>query len=138
VYGTNILLQSALKHRVKKFIMISTDEVYGDISPRMFSRETDRLIPRNPYAASKAGAELLAYSYYETHGLPVIITRSSNNYGPYQYPEKLIPLFTTNLLEGKKLPLYGDGLNVRDWIYVEDNCKAIARVLETVTPQFNP
>jgi len=130
VFGTNILLHSALKYNVEKFIMISTDEVYGDIPPGSLSKETDRLIPRNPYAASKAGAELLAYSYYETHGLPVIITRSSNNYGQYQFPEKLIPLFITNLLQGKKVPLYGTGLNIRDWIHVEDNCRAIARVLQ--------
>ena len=130
VFGTDVLLNSALKYGVEKFIMISTDEVYGDIPPGEFSKEKDRLVPRNPYAASKAGAELLAHSYYETHGLPVIITRSSNNYGPYQFPEKLIPLFITNILQGKKVPLYGDGLNIRDWIYVEDNCKAIARILE--------
>jgi len=129
VYGTYVLLQAALHSHVGKFVMISTDEVYGDIPPGNFSKEDDVLLPRNPYAASKAGADRLAYSFHETHQLPVVITRSSNNYGPYQYPEKLIPLFITNLLEGKQVPLYGDGQNIRDWLYVEDNCNAIEKVL---------
>ena len=129
VYGTYVLLQAALHNEVKKFVMISTDEVYGDIPPGRSSKEDDPLLPRNPYAASKVGADRLAYSFHETHQLPVVITRSSNNFGPYQYPEKLIPLFITKLLEGKKVPLYGDGQNIRDWLYVEDNCKAIAQVL---------
>jgi dTDP-glucose 4,6-dehydratase len=134
VYGTYILLQSALKElqrseRIKRFVMISTDEVYGDIPPGNSSKELDSLMPRNPYAASKTGADRLAYSYHETHKLPVVIARSSNNFGPYQYPEKIIPLFITNLLEGKKVPLYGDGRNIRDWLYVKDNCSALDMVL---------
>lgn len=134
VYGTYMMLQSALemwkKDKIlKKFIMISTDEVYGDIGSGPPSKETDPLKPRNPYSASKTGADVLAQSYFETHKLPVVITRSSNNYGPYQYPEKLIPLFVTNLMEDLKVPLYGDGLNIRDWIYVKDNCSAIESVL---------
>ena len=130
VYGTYVLLQAALHNEVKKFVMISTDEVYGDIPPGRSSKEDDTLLPRNPYAASKVGADRLAYSFHETHQFPVVITRSSNNFGPYQHPEKLIPLFITNLLEGKKVPLYGDGQNIRDWLYVKDNCKAIAQVLD--------
>jgi len=116
VYGTYVLLQSALeaKEKVKRFVMISTDEVYGDIPLDYSSKETDPLAPRNPYAASKAGADVLAYSYYETYKLPVVVTRSSNNFGPYQYPEKILPLFITNLMEGKKVPLYGDGRNIRE------------------------
>ena len=131
VYGTYVLLQSVLeaKEKIKRFVMISTDEVYGDIPLDYSSKETDPLTPRNPYAASKAGADVLAYSYYETHKLPVVVTRSSNNFGPYQYPEKILPLFITNLMEGKKVPLYGDGGNIRDWLYVEDNCNAIDTVL---------
>jgi len=134
VYGTYVLLQSALEAMesgkgIKRFVMISTDEVYGDIPPDHSSKETDPLMPRNPYAASKAGADRLAYSYHETHKLPVVIARSSNNFGPYQYPEKILPLFIINLIEGKKVPLYGDGRNIRDWLYVEDNCRAIDMVL---------
>jgi dTDP-glucose 4,6-dehydratase len=127
INGTNILLEAAKKHRVGKFIQISTDEVYGSIQKGSF-KETDPLEPNSPYSASKASADLLALSYYTTHNIPVIITRSSNNFGPYQYPEKLIPLFITNAYEGRKLPVYGDGLNVRDWIYVVDNCRAIDKV----------
>jgi dTDP-glucose 4,6-dehydratase len=124
VYGTFVLLEAARKHGVEKFIQISTDEVYGSTLKGSF-KETDPLMPSSPYSASKAGADRLAYSYYVTYGLPVIITRCSNNFGPYQYPEKLIPLFVTNALENKKLPIYGDGKNVRDWIFVEDHCHAI-------------
>lgn len=131
VYGTFVLLQSSLAYDIKKFVMISTDEVYGDISVKQYSKECDELRPRNPYAASKVAADRLAFSFHETYGLPVVITRSSNNFGPYQYPEKLIPLFITNLLRGKKVPLYGDGLNVRDWLFVEDNCRAIDLVLRS-------
>jgi len=123
------MLQAALKYDIKKFVMISTDEVYGDIPYGRYSKEEDVLLPRNPYAASKAGADRLAYSFHETHGLPVVIARPSNNYGPYQHPEKLIPLFITNLLEDKKVPLYGDGQNIRDWLFVEDNCKALSLLL---------
>jgi len=124
VLGTYALLQKALKYKVKKFIQISTDEVYGSI-PKGSFKEKDPLQPNSPYSASKSGADLLARSFFKTYGLPVVITRSSNNYGPYQHPEKFIPLFITNAIEGEPLPLYGDGKNVRDWIYVEDNCRAI-------------
>ena len=122
--GTNILCDVARQIGVQRFIHISTDEVYGSIEHGSFT-ERDALGPRSPYSASKAGSDLIALSHYATHALPVIVTRSSNNFGPYQFPEKLIPLFVTNLLEGKKVPLYGDGMNVRDWCYVEDNCRAI-------------
>lgn len=128
VEGTYILLDSARKNNIKKFIQISTDEVYGSIEEGKF-KETDTLMCRNPYSASKAGGDRLAYSFFVTYKLPIIITRSSNNFGPYQHPEKLIPLFITNLLENKKVPLYGDGLNIRDWLYVIDNCKAIDFIL---------
>jgi len=111
------------------FVQISTDEVYGSIENGSFS-ETDALMPRNPYSASKAGADRLAYSYFTTYGLPVIITRASNNYGPYQYPEKLIPLFVTNAMEDKPLPIYGDGKNVRDWLYVDDHCDGIKYLID--------
>ena len=128
VYGTFVLLENARKYGIKKFIQISTDEVYGSIEKGSFV-ETDPLMPSSPYSASKSGADRLAYSYFVTYNLPVIITRCSNNYGPYQYPEKLIPLFVTNAIENKKLPIYGDGKNVRDWIYVMDHCDAIDFVL---------
>ncbi len=128
VYGTYNLLQSALDNGIERFLMISTDEVYGDVPPGISSKESDPFLPRNPYSASKAGADQLAYSFFITHQLPVVITRSSNNYGPYQFPEKLMPLFITNLLLGKKVPLYGDGMNIRDWLFVEDNCRGIAEV----------
>ncbi|MDO8740177.1 MAG: dTDP-glucose 4,6-dehydratase [Candidatus Woesearchaeota archaeon] len=128
IFGTHILLEAARKFNIKKFIQISTDEVYGSIDNGSF-RETDILKPSSPYSASKAGAEMLVHSYFVTFNLPVIITRSSNNFGPYQYPEKLIPLFVTNLIENKKVPVYGTGLNIRDWIYVIDNCEAIDFVL---------
>ena len=128
VYGTYILLQAAKKYKIKKFIQISSDEVYGSIERGSFS-ESSPLNPRNPYSASKAGADKLALSFFTTYNLPVLVTRSSNNFGPYQHPEKLIPLFITNLLEGKNVPLYGDGKNIRDWIYVLDNCEAIDFVM---------
>ncbi len=124
IYGAFVLLEAARKHGIKKFVQISTDEVYGSILDGSF-KETDVLEPSSPYSASKAGADRLAYSYFVTYGLPVIITRCSNNYGPFQYPEKLIPLFVTNALDDKGLPIYGDGKNVRDWIYVMDHCDAI-------------
>ncbi len=124
VLGTYALLQGALKHRVRRFVQISTDEVYGSIARGSF-RENDPLMPNSPYSASKSGGDLLARSFFKTYGLPAIVTRSSNNYGPYQHPEKFIPLFVTNAIEGKPLPLYGRGGNVRDWLYVEDNCRAI-------------
>ncbi len=129
IFGTFTLLETAREFGLRRFIQISTDEVYGSIEKGNFS-ETDTLMPRNPYSASKAGADRLAYSYFTTYNLPVIITRASNNYGPYQFPEKLIPLFVTNALEEKKLPIYGDGKNIRDWLYVEDHCEAIQFVID--------
>lgn len=128
VFGTYRLLEAAKRFGIERFVHISTDEIYGSINDGKF-REGDLIRPRNPYSASKAGAELLAMSYFTTHGLPVVVTRSSNNYGPYQHPEKLIPRFVTNALKGEKLPLYGDGKNVRDWLHVKDNCSAIDMVL---------
>ncbi len=110
------------------FIQISTDDVYGNSNNRM-SNEPDKLVTNSPYAASKAAGEHLAYSYYATHAVPVIITRGTNNYGPYQYPEKLVPLFITNAIDDLPLPVYGDGCNIRDWLYVEDHCSAIASLL---------
>lgn len=129
VEGAYILLENARSFGIEKFIQISTDEVYGSVETG-FSKETDTLMPRNPYSASKAGGDRLAYSFYATYGLPVIITRASNNYGPFQYPEKLIPLFATNAMEDKNVPLYGDGLNIRDWLYVDDHCNAILFLLK--------
>ncbi len=129
ILGTNTMLEVVRHHPEVRYVQISTDEVYGSI-PSGSASEDSPLNPGNPYAASKAGADLLALSYHKSFGLDVTITRSSNNFGPYQYPEKVLPLFVTNLLEGKPVPLYGDGLNVRDWLYVEDNCRAILLVLE--------
>ena len=128
IHGVYTLLESAKKHNIKRFIQISSDEVYGSIRKGSF-KETSFLHPNSPYSAAKAGGDHLALAYYTTFKLPVIVTRSSNNFGPYQYPEKVIPLFITNLLANKKVPLYGDGLNVRDWLYVIDNCSAIDLVL---------
>ena len=126
--GTNVLCDVATRLGVGRFLQVSTDEVYGSIETGSFA-ETDRVEPRSPYSASKAASDLIALAYQATYGLPVIVTRSSNNFGPYQYPEKLLPLFITNLLDGQRVPLYGDGLNVRDWCFVEDNCAAIDLVL---------
>ncbi len=131
-FGTNVVCDVARQVGVGRFLHISTDEVYGSIDVGSF-HETDVLTPRSPYSASKAGSDLIALSYHTTHGLPVVVTRCCNNFGPYQYPEKVIPLFVTNLLEGKKVPLYGDGGNVRDWIHVEDHNKAAHLVLERGT-----
>ncbi|MFZ2970509.1 MAG: dTDP-glucose 4,6-dehydratase [Minisyncoccia bacterium] len=128
VIGVHILLEAARKSGIKRFLQISTDEVYGSADENKF-KETDNISPNNPYSSSKAGGDLLAKSYYNTFGLPVVITRSSNNFGCFQFPEKLIPFFITNLLEDKKVTLYGDGSNIRDWIYVMDNCKGIDTVL---------
>jgi dTDP-glucose 4,6-dehydratase len=128
--GTNVMCDVARRVGVERFVHVSTDEVYGSIEVGSFS-ETDRLSPRSPYSASKAGSDLIALSYYSTYGFPAVVTRSSNNFGPFQYPEKVIPLFVTNLLDGLKVPLYGDGLNVRDWCYVDDNCAAIDLVLRS-------
>ena len=129
VVGTQVLLQAALDARVARFVHVSTDEVYGSIDEGSWP-ETHPLEPNSPYSASKAGSDLLARSYHRTFGLPVCITRCSNNYGPHQFPEKVIPLFVTNLLDGHKVPLYGDGLNVRDWLHVDDHCHGIALVAE--------
>ena len=139
VLGTGNLLEASRKNNVKLFVQISTDEVYGSLSAESTpSKESDILLPRSPYSASKADAEHLALSYFHTYGMPVIVTRSSNNYGPYQYPEKLIPLFTTNLMDKKKVPLMyskeNPGQNVRDWIYVKDNCEAIWQLLQKGVP----
>ncbi len=129
VLGVHTLLEAVRRNNhLKLFLHISTDEVYGSVLKGK-SKETDNLKPNSPYAASKAAGDLLIRSYYATYNLPVIITRSANNFGPFQYPEKVIPLFITNLLEGKKAPLYGDGLNERDWLFVDDNCQAIDTVL---------
>lgn len=128
VIGTYTLLEEVKELGLSRFVQISTDEVYGSIEKGSFTEESP-LKPSSPYSASKAGADMLVYSYWVTHKLPVIITRSSNNYGPYQYPEKLIPLFITNALNDLPLPLYGDGKNVRDWLFVRDNCEAIDTVL---------
>jgi dTDP-glucose 4,6-dehydratase len=129
VLGTQVLLEGALKHKIQRFVQISTDEVYGSLGEKGNFTEKSLLLPNSPYSASKAGADLLVRSYVKTFNLPGIITRCCNNYGPYQFPEKLIPLFITNALDNKELPIYGDGLYVRDWIYVEDHCKAIDFIL---------
>ena len=134
VHGTFVLLDAAREApRLRRFVQVSTDEVYGSV-PDGASRETDELRPRNPYAASKAGADRLAYSYWASYQVPVVITRASNNYGPRQYPEKLIPLFITNALDNRPLPLYGDGLNVRDWLHVDDHCRALDLLIERGRP----
>jgi dTDP-glucose 4,6-dehydratase len=133
VEGTFVLLEAARRApKLRRFVQISTDEVYGSV-PTGASTETDELKPRNPYAASKAGADRLAYSYWATYGLPVIVTRASNNYGPYQFPEKVIPLFVTNAIDDIAVPLYGDGKNVRDWLHVDDHCRAIDLLLDRAT-----
>ena len=130
VRGTARLLEAARSARVERFIHVSTDEVYGDIDEPLEADENYPLKPSSPYAASKAASDLLALAYVRTYHLPVIVTRASNNYGPYQFPEKLIPLMISNALEGAPLPVYGDGLQVRDWLYVDDHCRAILAVLE--------
>jgi dTDP-glucose 4,6-dehydratase len=131
--GTNVICDVARHLEMSRVLHISTDEVYGSVEEGS-SVETDLLIPRSPYSASKAGSDLIALSYFTTHGLPVLLTRCSNNFGPYQFPEKMIPLFTTNLLRGLPVPLYGDGLNMRDWIHVEDHNRAADLVLRVGTP----
>jgi dTDP-glucose 4,6-dehydratase len=127
VLGTQVLLDAARRHRVGRFTHVSTDEVYGSITTGAWTEDWP-LHPRSPYSASKAGSDLLALAYHRTHGMDVVVTRCSNNYGPYQFPEKVIPLFVTNLLDGRKVPLYGDGGNVRDWLHVDDHCRGIALV----------
>jgi dTDP-glucose 4,6-dehydratase len=133
VVGTQVLLQAAVEAGVGRFVHVSTDEVYGSIESGSWP-ETHPLEPNSPYSASKASSDLLARSFYRTHGLPVCITRCSNNYGPYQFPEKVVPLFVSNLLDGEKVPLYGDGLNVRDWLHVDDHCHGIQLVADNGRP----
>jgi len=134
VQGTYALMDAARRKGVPRFLHVSTDEVYGSLSPGESATEDSALQPNSPYAASKAASDLLVRSFWQTYRFPAIITRSSNNYGPYQFPEKLIPLMITNALEGKKLPVYGDGLNERDWIFVEDHCTALDSVLQSGQP----
>jgi dTDP-glucose 4,6-dehydratase len=130
VLGTRVLLEQAKAQGVERYLQVSTDEVYGDVEAPRRSTERDPLRPRSPYSAAKAGGDLMVQAYHTTYGLPTLITRGSNTYGPYQYPEKLIPLFITNALEGQPLPVYGDGQQMRDWLYVDDHCSGIAAVLE--------
>jgi len=139
VFDTNLrgvftMLEAARAHKTPRFLQVSTDEVYGSIEPPYVANEDFPLRPSSPYSASKAGADLLAHSYFTTYGMPVMITRASNNYGPYQFPEKLIPLMISNALEDKPLPIYGDGLQIRDWLYVDDHCRAILAVIERGLP----
>lgn len=129
VFGTHILLNAVKDYNIKRYIQISTDEVYGDFDNGGFAKETSPLRPSSPYAASKAGGDLQVLAFRRTYNLPVMITRCTNNYGPYQYPEKIIPLFITNLLENKTVPVYGDGQQIRDWLHVDDHCSAIDLVL---------
>jgi dTDP-glucose 4,6-dehydratase len=129
VLGTQVLLEVARKYGILRFVQISTDEVYGSLGPRGSFKETSPLAPNSPYSASKTAADLLVRAYHKTYSLATIMTRCSNNYGPYQFPEKLIPLMISNALEDKPLPVYGDGMNVRDWIYVEDHCRAIDLIM---------
>ncbi|MEO7350447.1 MAG: dTDP-glucose 4,6-dehydratase [Marmoricola sp.] len=133
VVGTQTLLDSAHRHGIAKFVHVSTDEVYGSIAHGSWD-EDQPLLPNSPYSASKASSDLFARAYHRTHGLPVCITRCSNNYGPYQFPEKVIPLFVTNLIDGAEVPLYGEGANVRDWLHVDDHCRGIHLVLEGGRP----
>jgi len=133
VVGTQTLLDSALQHGIDKFVHISTDEVYGSIESGSWD-ERRPVEPNSPYSASKASSDLFARSYFRTHGLPVCVTRCSNNYGPYQFPEKIIPLFVTNLVDGGTVPLYGEGANLRDWLHVDDHCRAVHLVLEGGRP----
>src|SRR5262249_37215301 len=130
VKGTFVLLQAARRLRIERFVHISTDEVYGDIAEGDLADESSPLRPSSPYSCSKAASDLLVLSYVRTYGFPGIVTRSSNNYGPYQFPEKFLPLLITNLREDKSLPIYGDGKQQRDWLHVDDNCRGIYAVLE--------
>jgi len=133
VMGTHVLLEAVRRHKIQRYLQVSTDEVYGDVELGA-SAEGDPIRPRSPYAASKAGGDLQVLAYHTTFEAPVLVTRGSNTYGPYQYPEKLIPLFITNLLEGEQVPVYGDGLQVRDWLHVDDHARGIAHVLEHGVP----
>jgi len=128
-FGTNVVMDVARRLEIGRVVHIGTDEVYGSVETGS-SLESDPLEPRSPYSASKAGSDLIALSYHTTYGLPVVVTRCTNNFGPFQFPEKAIPLFTTNLLDGRRIPLYGDGLNERDWIYVDDHCAGVLLALE--------
>ncbi len=130
VAGTAALLEASRQQKIRRFVMVSTDEVYGSLGASGYFTETTPLAPSSPYSASKAGADLLALAYHHTFGLDVVVTRCSNNYGPFQLPEKLIPLMITNALDDKPLPVYGDGKNVRDWLHVEDHCEAILTAFE--------
>jgi dTDP-glucose 4,6-dehydratase len=132
-FGTNVVMDTARRLEIPRVIHIGTDEVYGSVEVGS-SKETDPLEPRSPYSASKAGSDLIALSYHHTYGLPVTVTRCTNNFGPYQFPEKVIPLFTTNLMDGKPVPLYGDGLNERDWLHVDDHCAGVRLVLAEGAP----
>ncbi len=134
IVGTQELLDAARRHGVDRFLQVSTDEVYGSLGAEGAFTEATPLAPNSPYSASKAAADLLCRAYYHSFGMPVMISRCSNNYGPWQFPEKVIPLFVTNLFEDRKVPLYGDGLNVRDWIFVEDHCAALGAILDKGTP----
>lgn len=134
VLGTEVMLCAARNHKVARFVHVSTDEVYGSLGEGDVFRETTPLAPNNPYSASKAGSDLIVRAYHETHGLPVVITRCSNNYGPYQFPEKLMPLIIANAMEDRSLPVYGDGLNVRDWIFVDDHSRGVDVVMRHGQP----
>jgi len=134
IEGTQVLLDESRARGVGLYVQISTDEVYGSLGPTGLFTEQTPLQPRSPYSASKAGADMLVLAYQHTYGMPALITRCSNNYGPYQFPEKLIPLFITNLIEGKKVPVYGDGMNVRDWIHVSDHCRGIRAAIDKGRP----
>jgi len=134
VLGTCTLLDAARRAKIPRFLHVSTDEVYGTLAPEESADETAPLRPNSPYAASKAASDLIVRSYWQTYGFPVLLTRSTNNYGPYQFPEKFLPLMITNALDGKPLPVYGDGLNERDWLFVEDHCRALDRVLQAGRP----
>jgi dTDP-glucose 4,6-dehydratase len=132
-FGTNVVMDTARRLSIERVVHIGTDEVYGSVEVGS-SKESDALEPRSPYSASKAGSDLIALSYWSTYGVPVSVTRCTNNFGPFQFPEKMIPLFTTNLLDGLKVPLYGDGLNERDWLYVDDHCAGVQLVLSAGAP----
>lgn len=134
VLGTQVLLDAAKRHNVERFLHVSTDEVYGSLGPTGTFVEETPYAPNSPYSASKAGSDMLARAYFETYRFPTLITHCSNNYGPYHFPEKLIPLFITNLMDDQSVPVYGDGLNVRDWLHVYDHCRALDRVLHAGTP----
>jgi len=129
ILGTHVLLEAVRKHDIARYLQVSTDEVYGHVASGR-SKETDTVAPRSPYAASKAGGDLQVFAYATTYGTPVLVTRGSNTYGPYQYPEKIVPLFITNLIDDKAVPVYGDGLQIRDWLHVEDHARGILHVLE--------